>query len=58
LEKIVIRTDEGEPADFLLSLLSRIFPECEIHIVTTAEAPGSQDWADWCQGDLEEERHG
>jgi hypothetical protein len=58
LEKIVIRTDQAEPDAHLLSLLSRIFPECEIHIVTHGEDKVSHDWADGCQTEFKEEKHG
>jgi hypothetical protein len=58
LEKIVIRTDQAERASELVSLLNRIFPECEIHFVDNAERPESQDLADWSQNGFKEEEHG
>jgi hypothetical protein len=58
LEKIVIRTDQPEPAAHLLSLLNRMFPECEIQIVMDTEAPESQDLADWSQYNYWEKEHG
>ena len=58
MEKIVIRTDQTERASELISMLNRVFPECEVHVLVDAEGLGSQDLPDGSQNDFKEEEHG
>jgi len=44
MEKIIILSDHQKPSGQLVTLLSELFPECDIHIVT--------------KGPKEEEEHG
>ena len=54
LDKIVIRTGQTESAAHLLALLSRIFPECEIQIVSNANTGEAARY----QNEFPEEEHG
>ena len=58
MEKIVIRTDQTKRASELISMLNRVFPECEVHVLVDAEGLGSQDLPDGSQNDFKEEEHG
>ena len=41
MEKIVIRTDQTKRASELISVLNRVFPECEVHVLVDAGELGS-----------------
>lgn len=57
LQKIVIRTDQTNQTSALISMLNRVFPECEVHVLVDAERLGSQDPLDGSQNDFKEEEH-
>jgi hypothetical protein len=58
LQKIMIRTDQTDQTSALISMLNRVFPECEVHVLVDVEKLDPQDPLDGSQNDFKEEENG
>jgi hypothetical protein len=58
LQKIVIRTDQTNQTSAMISMLNRVFPECEVYIMVDAKILESLDLADESLKEFKEEEHG